>query len=229
MMIEQEKLLDIRITIPVRLRYLLHLPDGYRADADQRWPLILFLHGAGERGSDLALVREHGIPKVAMHLDEFSFIAVSPQCPVNTSWNDYRPALIGLLDTIIQNYLVDTNRVYLTGMSMGGFGTWLLAAEYPDRFAAIAPICGGGLWLYGFPERVCALKDVPVWTFHGAKDDKVPPEESTVLVDALQACGGDVRLTMYPDTGHDSWTETYDNPELYTWLLSHSLANRGGE
>ncbi len=225
-MIEQEKTFDAKLTTQVRLNYLLHLPDGYRADADQRWPLILFLHGAGERGDDLSLVKLHGIPKVAMLLDEFPFIAVSPQCPAHHWWSDYRLVLIGLLDAIAENYLVDTDRVYLTGLSMGGFGTWHLAVEHPDRFAAIAPICGGGFWAYSFPERVCAIKHVPTWAFHGAKDEVVPPRESEVLVEALEACGGDVKLTMYPDAEHDSWTETYDDPKLYSWFLSHSLAER---
>ena len=106
---------------------------------------------------------------------------------------------------------------------MGGYGTWHLAAAQPDRFAAIAPICGGGLWYEGFPEKVCVLEKVPVWAFHGAKDPSVPLEESAKMVRALEACGGNVRFTVYPDATHDSWTETYDNPELYEWFLSHSL------
>jgi predicted peptidase len=105
---------------------------------------------------------------------------------------------------------------------MGGYGTWQLACDNPDRFAAVAPICGYGLASKGFPDRVCALKDVPVWAFHGARDDVVPVADSIVLVDRLRACGGDVRFTVYPDLAHNSWTRTYANPELYTWLLGHS-------
>ncbi len=119
-------------------------------------------------------------------------------------------------------HAVDTERIYLSGLSMGGNGTWHFAAAYPDRFAAIAPVCGWGDFFAGFPERVCLLKQVPVWAFHGAQDTVVPLAGSQVLVDKLQECGGDVRLTIYPDATHDSWTETYDNPELYTWFLSHT-------
>ena len=222
-MIEQEKALEAQITRTVKLNYLLHLPDGYNTEQGQTWPLILFLHGAGERGDDLSLVKTHGIPKVAMLLDEFPFIAVSPQCPSDHWWSDYLEVLIALLDETIASYAVDPGRIYLTGLSMGGFGTWHLAVEYPDRFAAIAPICGGGVWAYGFPERVCAIKHLPTWVFHGAKDAVVPLESSEVLVEALQACGGNVRFTVYPEAEHDSWTETYENPELYQWFLSHAL------
>jgi predicted peptidase len=221
-MIEQAKAFEAQITQTVKLDYLLHLPDNYHASAKRKWPLILFLHGAGERGDDLALVKVHGIPKVAMVLDEFPFIAVSPQCPPNHWWSDFSAALIMLLDAISTTYAVDADRVYLTGLSMGGFGTWHLAVEYPHRFAAIVPICGGGVWAYGFPERVSDIKHLPVWAFHGAKDDLVPLRESEVLVETLQKCGGDAKLTVYPEAGHDSWTETYNNPELYAWFLSHS-------
>ncbi|MBN2840022.1 MAG: prolyl oligopeptidase family serine peptidase, partial [Coriobacteriia bacterium] len=109
---------------------------------------------------------------------------------------------------------VDEDRVYVTGLSMGGFGTWALAAAYPDRFAAIAPICGGG-----DPEQACRHADVPTWAFHGEQDQVVPVERTEEMVEALQACNGDVRMTLYPDLGHDSWTVTYDNPELYEWML----------
>ena len=207
----------------VRLNYLLHLPAGYADHPEQCWPLILFLHGAGERGDDLNLVKLHGIPKVAEAQPDFPFIAVSPQCPANTWWADYRSALTALLDQIAGAYRVDLDRVYLTGLSMGGYGTWVLAAFDPQRFAAIAPICGGGPWMYGFPDRVQAIKNIPTWVFHGAKDPVVALRESEVMVEALKACGGDVRFTIYPEANHDSWTETYNNPEFYSWLLQHRL------
>jgi len=111
--------------------------------------------------------------------------------------------------------------IYFTGLSMGGYGTWHLAAEYPERFAATAPICGGAVHFAGFPEKVRALKDVPVWTFHGARDRVVPLAESADPVSTLKACGASCKFTIYPDAEHDSWTETYDNPELYEWFLKH--------
>ena len=105
---------------------------------------------------------------------------------------------------------------------MGGCGVWRLGVEHPDKFAALAPICGYGLPSRGFPQRVCSLSNVPVWVFHGARDDVVPVEESRVLVDTLKACGGKVRFTVYPDAGHDSWTRTYEDQALYDWFLGHT-------
>jgi predicted peptidase len=218
---QQHCVFDSNFVQHVQLKYLLYLPAGYADDPAQRWPLILFLHGAGERGDDLNLVRVHGIPKVAETRADFPFIVVSPQCPVDSWWADYRMVLTALLDQVAGLYRVDLDRVYLTGLSMGGFGTWVLAASEPQRFAAIAPICGGGFWMYGFPDRARVIKHIPTWVFHGAKDPVVPLRESEVMVEALKAHGGDVRLTIYPEAGHDSWTETYNNPEFYTWLLQH--------
>jgi predicted peptidase len=208
----------------VHLDYLLHLPDDYGSDTDQRWPLILFLHGMGERGDDLDLIRVHGIPKVVEERDEFPFITVSPQCPDDFVCHDQVGALDALLAEVEERYRVDPRRIYLTGLSMGGFGAWYLATLHPDRFAAVVPICGGGHEMYGFPERVAVLEDVPIWAFHGAKDPVVPLKASQALVDVLKEKGGNVRFTVYPDAEHDSWTRTYDNPELYEWLLEQSLA-----
>jgi len=200
----------------VRLRYLLFLPRDYGTSPEEKWPLILFLHGAGERGDNLELVKIHGIPKIVERQPGFPFIAVSPHCPDETMWWNHQRTLKALLDEIVANYAVDTARIYLTGLSMGGYGTWGLAMAYPKLFAAIAPICGGG-----FPEFASALKDVPIWAFHGAEDDVIKLEVGQRMVDALQACGGNVRFTVYPGVGHDSWTQTYDNPELYEWFLQH--------
>jgi len=211
-----------RVTRTLRLNYLLSLPAGYRA-GKRPWPLLLFLHGAGERGDDLELVKKHGPPHLIDEGQELPLIVVSPQCPAETWWSSHVAALDLLLKELAASLAVDTSRVYLTGLSMGGYGTWHLGALYPRRFAALAPICGGGPWMAGFPDKVLVLKDVPVWVFHGAQDRVVPPAESKRLVKALQACGGQVRFTLYPDAAHDSWTQTYANPELFEWLLSHSL------
>jgi predicted peptidase len=202
----------------VRLRYLLFLPQEYRTHDQQgeRWPLILFLHGMGERGDDLELVKIHGIAKIVETQPDFPFIALSPQCPDGTMWWHHNLILKGLLEEVIAHHAVDPDRVYLTGLSMGGYGTWSLAMAYPQMFAAIAPICGGGM-----PEWAMTLKEVPVWAFHGAEDPFVPLEQSQRMVDALRAQGGDVRFTIYPGVGHDSWTQTYENPELYQWFLQH--------
>lgn len=211
------------VTRTVDLDYLLFLPKGYDAKSTNRWPLILFLHGAGERGADVKKVAVHGPPKIVASRPDFPFILVSPQCPEGQSWS--RDALLALLDDFISQHAVDTNRVYLTGLSMGGYGTWSLGLSHPDRFAAIAPICGGGeriSVLLGSREKAGALRSLGVWAFHGAKDPVVPIEESKRMVDALKAVGvKDIQFTVYPEALHDSWTETYDNPKLYDWFLQH--------
>jgi predicted peptidase len=210
-----------KITKTVDCNYLLYLPADYGKDAKKKWPIIMFLHGAGERGSKLDVLRKQGLPKTIAQGKSFDFIIVSPQCPNDIWWPEQTDVLISLLDEVETKYRVDNDRIYLTGLSMGGFGTWRLAEQYPQRFAAIAPICGGS-------ERYAAyrLKKVPVWAFHGAKDKLVPVERSQEMVDAVKKAGGDAKLTIYPEAEHDSWTETYNNPELYEWFLSHRLSDK---
>jgi predicted peptidase len=212
---QEAKTLNKQVTRTVTCGYLLALPNGY-GEKDRKWPLMIFLHGAGERGANLELVKKHGPPKLIEQGKDLPFIVVSPQCPSEDWWPEKVETLIALLDEIQSKYAVDPERVYLTGLSMGGFGTWTLGCQHPERFAAIAPICGGGQ-----RYRAGKLKDVPVWAFHGAKDPVVPLAESQTMVDAVTRAGGQARLTVYPDAQHDSWTATYDNPEFYKWLLSH--------
>lgn len=208
---------QLEVQVPVQLDYLLYLPEDY--ESQDRWPLLLFLHGAGERGSDLELVKKHGPPKLIAEGRDFPFIVVSPQCPKHRWWHEYE--LVALLDDLARRHRVDTDRIYVTGLSMGGFGTWSLAAYARDRLAAIAPICGGG-----DRQRAKYFSHLPVWAFHGAKDTGVPPERSLEMIEALRQAGGTPRLTIYPDAGHDAWTETYNNPEFYEWLLSHKRQPR---
>ena len=204
--------------VEVKVNYLLHLPADYGKEQGKKYPLILFLHGAGERGEDVNDVKKHGPPKLLdggkTELAVKDFIVVSPQCPPNRWWQPFE--VIALLDEVSGKYSVDADRVYLTGLSMGGFGTWETASRYPDRFAAIAPICGGG-----DPRRVRTLRDMPAWVFHGDKDRVVPVQRSIEMVDALKQLGSQVKFTRYPEAEHDSWTETYNNPELYAWFLKH--------
>lgn len=233
-----------QLTKQVELGYLLYLPPGYDAKAAKQWPLILFLHGAGERGTNLAQVSAHGPPKlvkknppapkteteaarkereVATQLLKEKFIIVSPQCPTGQRWES--ETIIALLDSVLARHKVDAARVYLTGLSMGGYGSWALLAKFPERFAAVAPICGGGERidiLLAARERAAALKSLPVWAFHGGKDPVVPLVESERMVEALKKAGvKDVQLTVYPEAQHDSWTATYNNPKLYEWFLAH--------
>lgn len=206
----------------VTMKYLLYLPKDY--DQKESWPLLLFLHGAGERGDDLNAVKKHGPPKLIEGGKDFPFIVASPQCPRGKWWEPLE--LTALLDELAQKYKVDKDRIYVTGLSMGGFGTWALAGYTPDRFAALVPICGGGE-----PLRTRALTHVAVWVFHGAKDPIVPLERSEKMVEALKKNGGNVKLTVYPNAGHDSWTEAYADPKLYEWLLQQKRtpAPKGGK
>jgi predicted peptidase len=201
--------------VKVTMKYLTYLPKDYKQKTS--WPLVLFLHGAGERGDDLDLVKTHGLPKLIAEGKDFPFIVVSPQCPSDQSWETFE--LTALLDEIVEKYKVDQDRIYVTGLSMGGFGTWALAARTPDRFAAILPICGGGLLV---PAK--RIAHIPAWVFHGAKDPVVPLAWAQKIVDDLKKNGSNVLFTVYPEAGHDSWTETYDNPQIYEWLLQQKRA-----
>lgn len=211
-----QKAKQLATTVKVQMNYLLYLPDNY--DQKDSWPVLLFLHGSGERGDDLELVKKHGPPKLIDKGHSFPFIVVSPQCPRDRRWEPIE--LAALLDHLEKKLDVDTDRIYVTGLSMGGFGTWELASFMPERLAAIAPICGGGekYWVRQFVH-------LPVWAFHGAKDTGVPLERSQMMIDELKRNGGSPKLTIYPEAGHDSWTETYNNPELYEWLLSQKRSS----
>lgn len=198
------------------LRYLIHLPDDYDVDPERRWPLVLFLHGSGERGSDLERAAVHGPPMRADAGHEFPFVLVTPQCPESSQWVAELSTLSMLLDEVVGSHRIDPARISVTGLSMGGYGAWSMAVRYPDRFAAIAPICGG-MWL----QSAAPIRNLPVWAFHGDADDVVPISASEQIVTELRSLGAEVRFTRYPGVGHDSWTETYDNPGLYEWLLSH--------
>lgn len=194
-----------------KLQYWLYLPPGY-ADSQEKWPLIIFLHGSGERGDNLDAVKKHGPPRLTAEGKDYPFVIISPQCPSNQRWNATH--LDQLLSSSLKNLNLDPHRVYLTGLSMGGSGTWSWAAQHPQRFAAIAPICGGG-----DPTQAEKLKDIPTWVFHGARDTAVPLSRSQQMIDAMKAAGGRPEFTIYPEAGHDSWTETYNNPKLYEWFL----------
>lgn len=213
----QQKPAELDRTIKVAMKYLVYLPKEY--DQKDSWPLLLFLHGSGERGDNLDLVKKHGPPKLIAGGKQFPFIVVSPQCPNGQSWEPFK--LAALLDGIVEKYKVDQDRIYLTGISMGGFGTWSLAGHSPDRFAAIVPICGGG-----DPSRTRRIAHIPAWVFHGAKDKTVPLENSQKMVEALKKNDANVKFTIYPEAGHDSWTEAYNTPELYEWLLKQKRTSK---
>jgi len=214
---QTEQRFEKRVEKHVALKYLLYLPPHYETAGP--WPLVLFLHGMGERGDDLTLVKKHGIPKIVEER-EYPFVAVSPQCPATSLWTMEVEALHALVVDVVASYAIDRSRIYLTGLSMGGYGAWHLAEAHPHLFAAILPICGGTEPMIGFPERIKVLKDTPIWVFHGAQDDVVPVQNSQDLVDVLRQHGGNVRFTVYPEAGHDSWTRTYADPDVLAWLMT---------
>lgn len=197
------------MTIPVN--YLLYLPPDYTSQ--KKWPLVVYLHGAGSRGSDLELVRREWPPDQIVQGKHFPFILLSPQCPANSGWS---PGLVsGLAEQVSSSLSVDRDRVYLTGYSMGGYGTWATASHDPGRFAAIAPLCGRGV--RGQARR---LKNTPIWAFHGDKDDVIPLSATQDMVDAVRNCGGHVKFTVYPGVGHGIAGMTYENEQFFEWLLA---------
>ena len=199
-----------------KMGYIVSVPDDYASSGDKQFPLILFLHGSGERGDSLDLVKVHGPLKEIANGHKLPFVVVAPQCPAGRWWNT--EVLYLLLQEVKQNYRIDTTRIYLTGLSMGGFGTWSMACDYPNEFAAIAPVCGGG----NVSLAKFMLPQMPIWIFHGDADPVVPAAEARHMYEGLHPENNKVKLTNYPGVGHDSWTETYANNALYQWFLTHT-------
>ncbi len=196
---------------------LVFLPREYRGGADEKWPLVFFLHDAPERGDDLERLRERGIPHLADEAARFPFVAVSPQCPEGREWSDLVETLDGVFDDVIHELAVDPRCVLLTGVGMGATGAWRLAADHPDRFTTLVPVSGAG-----DPSWAPRLARMPTWAFHGATDDVVPPERTVDMVRALEAHKAPVRVTIYPDEGHEAWHRTYDDPDVFRWFLRQS-------
>jgi predicted peptidase len=210
--------------IKVSFDYLVHLPPEMKKQKE--WPAIIFLHGSGERGTNVWQVAKHGPPNVVKTNNDFPFIVISPQCPPEHRWQ--ADEVIAFVKSMEQQYPIDADRVYLTGLSMGGFGTWSTLMAEPDMFAAAVPICGGAETneLTRLPKKKLEqVRHLPIWVFHGAKDPTVPVKYSEEMVAALKKINADVKLTIYPDALHDSWTQTYANPELYDWLLAQNRKN----
>jgi predicted esterase len=194
-------------------RYLLYMPEGYDSDTSKQWPLMLFLHGSGESGTDVQKVKVNGPPMLVEQGKKYPFILVSPQADGRIGWDPIE--LYDLLTDLKKRYRVDKDRVYLTGLSMGGYGSWKLAAQFPQEFAAVIPICGGG-----DTSTAWRLRNIPVWAFHGAKDDVVLPKQSEDMIVAVRKTNPTARLTIYPEVKHDSWTKAYNTDSLYEWMLS---------
>jgi len=198
-----------------KLSYTITLPEG--ADTDkEKLPLILFLHGAGERGSDPSILRNFAIPKIFSSDDcRYRAVTLSPQCPEGETFLNNMDRVKELLDKVTVEYNIDTSRITCTGFSMGGFGTFEIAMQYPETFCAIAPVCGGGMeW------RAGELVNMGVWIFHGALDASVRCQHSIDMTEAINKRGGHAKLTVYPDLQHNCWDRAYDEDDLIPWLLS---------
>lgn len=214
---------------------LIYAPPSY--ESRDCWPLLLFLHGYGECGEgDFSKLRIHGPIKLSEARGDADFVVLAPQTSdpakdvdakvltpearmqmIVQAWEP--EVLLQVVQQMARDARIDPRRIYVTGLSMGGYGTWRVCSTYPEWFAAAVPICGGGQ-----PDQAAGLKEVPVWAFHGAKDLVVRLEESEAMVNAMREAGGDVKLTVYPEADHDSWTITYQNPEVFRWMASHRKA-----
>ena len=193
-------------------------PDGY--EEGKTYPVILTLHGAGGRELPLESFKNHTFFEKVNELSDFSFVSVAPHCNEN-SWFDMFERLKRFVYTILEQPFCDRERLYMMGASMGGYATWQLAMSIPECFAAIVPICGGGMSWNG-----ARLVNVPVWAFHGKLDTTVHVEESEWIVGRILKNGGNAKLTVYPENGHDAWSDTFTNPKVYEWLLSHRNENQ---
>ena len=197
--------------------YVKYLPKDY--DENKKYPLVFFLHGAGERGDDLDVACRHGYMKhVRENGAEYPFIFIAPQCPNGKYWGCYTESLLAFLDYICETLPIDTDRIYLTGLSMGGTGTWMLAMAEPERFAAIAPICGSGIYWYGE-----VLVNTPIMVYHGDCDDIVPISNSMEMINSVNKRGGNAQIKVLYGIGHSAWDAAYDGDELYNWFLLHKL------
>ncbi len=195
-----------------RLRYMEYVPPKLKLS--RHVPILIFLHGSGEAGHDVTQVMNNGPWQYARAHADFPFIILAPQLDKDGEWDPDK--LNEWLDHIEQVLPVDRRRIYLTGLSRGGQGTWDFAMRYPHYFAAIAPLSG-----YSDLRQPCRLKGIPVWAFHGALDDVVPIKYDEQTTGDAKSCGVTVQLTVYPNSGHDTWTQTYADPDLYTWLMSN--------
>jgi predicted peptidase len=201
----------------LNLNFLLFEPDDDPNKVGQ-WPLLLFLHGAGERGENLESLLNHSIPDILKTSDQ-QFFLVAPQCPLNSYWMLHQESLLLILEELTEKYPIDTSRIYLTGVSMGAEIAWYLAKHNPQRFAAMVPVCGRAPWWDDFPQSASQLNQLPIWAFHGEQDSIIPVHHSRELVSTVEKANGNVRYTEYPHVDHDVWNHCYKNPELYEWLF----------
>ena len=205
------------------LAYYLYLPEDYESEdyvseEVKVFPLLLFLHGGGESGGELSMLKSNGPPKLIAQGKEFPFLILAPQNPHSRQWWNTR-AVKQLLDTIVANYRVDPNRLYLTGLSRGGGAAWEMAVQYPDTFAAMAVVCG----MTPLPYASWINKAMAIWVFHGTEDESIPFSESADMVAKLRSMGYDVTFTRYEGVKHNAWERAYADESLYEWFIEHKL------
>ena len=230
-----QELYEARVFSPTpdrQLKYCLMIPKDYSATGTEKYPLVLFLHGAGERGDDNTKQLVHGTKDFAKEENrrKYPCFVLAPQCPTGKKWSEVdwsaethkQPEesislelTRELIAALQKQFRIDANRLYVTGLSMGGYGTWDMISRTPDFFAAAAPICGGADETQA--DRVTKL---PIWAFHGDKDTAVKPERSRRMIAAIEKAGGKPKYTEYPGVGHDSWSRTYADPEFMAWLFA---------
>jgi len=201
--------------IKEKLDYYLYFPQDYEINPQKEFPILLFLHGGGESGDTLGALKKNGPPKLIVQGKQFPFLILAPQNPHQKKWWNTR-AVNQLLDSIIENNRVDKKRIYVTGLSRGGGAAWEMAVQYPEKFAALAVVCG----MAPLPYAAWIDKNMPIWVFHGEKDKSIPISESENMVDKLKQMGYDVQFTRYPNVGHDSWVQAYATEELYEWFAN---------
>ncbi len=216
MTIKKTKIFSDPQNFTFNLGYYIYLPDNY---SKVKLPLVLFLHGAGERGEDLGLIETHGLPKLIKKGKNFPFIIIAPQCPSHLWWSDPLPVdlLSSLIDEVLLLDFVDEKQVYCTGLSMGGYGTFALSIKRPELFSAIISICGGVDIQNYF--KLKNLKNMPIWMFHGDQDQIIPLNNSEQIYNVLKSKNKNIKLTVYKNTGHNSWDKAYDDKRIYSWFL----------
>jgi len=205
----------------VNYNYLLYLPKNYSTQ-NKKYPLVIYLHGGSQKGNDLNKLKTYGMPYLVDKGQNFKFIIVSPQCPDNKYWSTEN-WFDSLYAELIAKYRIDTNRIYVTGISMGGYGTYIVAMDFPEKFAAIVPLCGG--INDSDTSRVCNLSKIPIWTFHGTADDKISITETERVANKLKKSNGNIKFTRLKNEGHEIEYLYQNKPQIYKWLLRHRKQN----
>lgn len=211
---------EMKTVTTEKLSYYLYYPEGYESSPEKEFPILLFLHGGGESGDSLTAVKGNGPPKLIVEGKQFPFLILAPQNPYQKKWWNTR-AVNQLLDSIVENNRIDKKRIYITGLSRGGGAAWEMAVQYPEKFAAMAVVCG----MTPVPYASWINKSMPIWVFHGEEDKSIPISESETMVARLKEMGYNIKFTRYPEVGHNSWVKAYSTEELYTWFMQQERKN----